>query len=620
MAHPNQTAVREVTTPTLRAFLTSCLNLIMPKAASKREDVPPSLAHAVFCAFATLLPRYPTLYRPEVSRIRLATRSCLAPTLSDGFVPSSLQESARRLVVLLHLTAVKNTGGDEWGKAVRDIILLVHRTADRVFRAIIEDWESTAGYIGEVADINQDLAGGSDSPDDLPPWTGIYAGVDRVTGLLALLEEYIKGETSTPVSIPLGAIMDMATRVLSVVMPSLSDPTGGLRPHPAIDRDERDGLWSGIPRIHIAALRLIEALVDRLREGFVPLAAGAFDLLTWCFSPGRSDETLQSTSYCLARKLLLLIGKSLNRHQVSKLVPIIRSCCRDLMPSDPYTADLGPPSGTIPKESQAQMLNGHTSLQTRIGLQNGLNIQNSTASSDLLPLFVSHLPQKHLDIQIRSLIERTAILTHHSVAILACIMTPFIRKDGRAISSIMPYAMRETADETIVELLLRPRMPVLPAGLNNTSVREPTAFDPENEDDNFTMYPDSSAEQYVTEGGVSTKVLADIDEKEADVHHENPGFGNDSSSGSPLRPSGFSFNAPDHVLPNIPQPPIQTLFAARQTNAVAAEPPLTLSHPPKGKEYDDIKMGEELSDSSDESVHLNMELDTDSDDQGGMDG
>lgn len=290
------------------------------------------------------------------------------------------------------------------------------------------------------------------------------------------------------------------------------------------------------------------------------------------------------------------------------------------MPSDPYTAGLGQPSGTIPKESQAEMLNGHTSLQTRVVLQNGSNIPNSTASSDLLPLFVSHLPQKHLDIQIRSLIERTAILTHHSVAILACIMTPFIRKDGRAISSIMPYAMRETADETIVELLLRPRMPVLPGGLNNTSVREPTAFDPENEDDNFTMYPDTSAEQYVTEGGVSTKVLADIDEKEADQHHEKPGFGNDSPSGSPLRPSGFSSNTPDYVLPNISQPPIQTLFVARQTNTVAAEPPLTLSHPPKGKEYDDIKMGEESSDSSDESVHLNMELDTDSDDQDGMDG
>jgi pre-rRNA-processing protein RIX1 len=617
LAHPYQTLVRELVTPSLPTFMISCLNLISPKATVKKGDVPLSLLSVVFGAFATLLPRYPTLYRPEASRIRLATRPYIAPTLSDGFVPSALQESARRLLVLLHLTTVKNAGGDEWGKATRDLIQQIHRTADNVFRAVIEDWESTAGYVGQAADANQELAGGSNTADDLPPWTGIYAGVDRVIGLLAMLEEYIRAETFTSVSLPIGDIMDMTTRMLSVNIPSSSDPTGGLRPHPAVDRDERDGMWSGIPQIHIASLQLIEAVADRLQEGFIPLAAGAIDQLTWCFSSSKSDQTFQSKAYCLVRKLLLLIGKSLDRRQASKLLPVIRSCCGDLTPHDPYSTDSGPPSGTIPKGRHAQIFNGHTPLKTQIMFLDDLHTQNTVAASQLLPLFVSHLPQNHLDVPIRSLIERTAILTRNREAILACIMTPFIGKDSRVISSIMPYATRRYIDDAMVELLLRPRMPVLPGVLDNTSVKEAAVIGLE--DEGFVMHLDAPAEPCVNDGDVDIKGLTGLDGEEVDQRPGRPGFGHSPSRRSPSRHSGFSFSASAHVPLNIPQSSAQPPSNARQTDMMLVDPSLALPLAAKRMEHDDVKMGEEPLESSDESVHLNMELDTDSDDQGSLD-
>jgi pre-rRNA-processing protein RIX1 len=123
------------------------------------------------------------------------------------------------LFVLLHLTVAKNAGGDDWGKAVRDLVKETHLTADQVFRAVIEDWESTVGYIGVAVDVNQELARASTTTVDLPHWSGIDAGIERLVGLLSMLSEYFKNETSSPVSIPLGSIVDMITRMLSIPIP-----------------------------------------------------------------------------------------------------------------------------------------------------------------------------------------------------------------------------------------------------------------------------------------------------------------------------------------------------------------------------------------------------------------
>ena len=54
------------------------------------------------------------------------------------------------------------------------------------------------------------------------------------------------------------------------------------------------------------------------------------------------------------------------------------------------------------------------------------------SASELLPLFMSHIPQRHLDISLRSLVERTAILSHNKNGMLASILNPFVGKNGKA--------------------------------------------------------------------------------------------------------------------------------------------------------------------------------------------
>lgn len=619
MTHPYQTLVREVTTPTLPTFVTSCLNLILSKSSGKNFDVPSSLIEAIFCSFATLLPRHTTIYRPEVSRIRLATKPYLAPTLSDGFVPSSLRESARRLVVLLHLTAPKNAGGEEWGKAVRSLVKEVHVTADQVFRAVVEDWESTAGYIGEPVDFNQELAGGSDAADGLPSWTGIHAGVERLVGLLAILEGYIKSETSTPVSIPLGVVMDMVTRMLSIAIPSSSGSSGSVRLHPAVDRDERDGLWSGMPQIYVAALQLINTLADRLQEGFLPLAQGALNQLTWVFPSGRHDPSFRQQTYRLSAKTLMFIGKGLDRNQAAKLIPIVRFCCRDLQ-ADPGSVSSGSPSGTIPSELKVTSHNGATPLQSTAGVAVDSRMENTElfgTASELLPLLISRLPQQYLDISLRALIERTAILTHNKDAMLAGTLNPFIGKDGTVMTSILPHMTREFGDDDVVEVLLRPRMPLVPSPVAKISMEEGVVGLSEDED-MVMQHQDTISEQEGPRGGAVGPGEINLDGRGDDASTESHGLGNTFSARSLARDA----NA-DSSVSRTNSPALGTALAS----------PPSLSQPPAGPigstsqthtqslqraEHVDTNMDEDSSDSDDGSVHLTMELDTDTDDDGAV--
>ncbi|RAL60139.1 hypothetical protein DID88_000764 [Monilinia fructigena] len=171
MTHQYQTLVREITTPTLPTFVTSCLNLISSKPSL---DMSSSIVETVFQSFTMLLPRHTTIFRPFASQLRAVTRPYLACTLCDkGHVSLSVKDGARKLVVVLHQTVAKNGGGEEWGKAVRDLVQDIHVTADQVFRAVVEDWESTAGYIAEPVNVNEELSGGARTPEDLSRWTGI---------------------------------------------------------------------------------------------------------------------------------------------------------------------------------------------------------------------------------------------------------------------------------------------------------------------------------------------------------------------------------------------------------------------------------------------------------------
>jgi pre-rRNA-processing protein RIX1 len=605
MTQPYQTLVREITTPTLPAFITSCLNLISPKSSSKAVDVPSSLRETIFRSFCMLLPRHTTIYRPFISHIRQAIRPFLAPTSSDNqFVSQLLKESAQHLDVLLHQTAPKNSGGEEWGKAVRGLVQTVHETADHVFRAVIEDWESTASYSGRAVDVNQPLHGGGNAAEDLLPWTGINSGVERITGLLELLAEYFKSETSTSVAIPLGSVFDMVTRMLSIAVPPSSAESsnghGAARLHPAIDRDERDGLWSGMPQIYVATLQVINTIAERIEEAFLSISQGSLDQLAWVFPFGKHSPDFRLNAYKLTAKTLFYIGQSFDRAQVGRLSGIIRSCCRDLQIVDPVLGGLGAveDSGRKAKgQLEGSNHNADTFLRTTIAvpLKETAKPPVATEAGELLPLLLSHIPQQCLDLSLRSLVERTAILTHNKGAMLASILNPFVGKNGKAMTSILPHLTREFGNDDTVEILLRPRLPLLPSASTRSFNEERVKEDSEDEDMDIHPEPGSTEENMP----LATPLLQD-------AAAARPGFGPPTDTPDSKHPlSNFAgFGSHEGSLPMPLSMPI------------SAPMPKTNSAPdylaPKN-DHADIDMDQDEESSGKESVHLTMQLDTDSD-------
>ena len=603
MTHPYQTLLREITTPTLPGFVTSCLNLVSSKSPTAKSS---PLLGVVLCCMATLLPCHTTVFRPFVAQTKEVVRPFLAPTQSDcRFVSSSVKTCARRLVVLLHQTAPKNTGGEEWGKALREVVKQIHGTADHVFRAVVEDWESSAGYTIGVVDVNQHVSGGGSSKEDLPRWSGIAAGVRRLVGLLELLQEYFKAETPYAVSIPLGSIFDVITRLLSLQMPSSSSVQKSERGrlHPAIDRDEKDGLWCGLPQIYVAALQVVDIMAQRLEEGFMPMAQGSLDQVAWVFASGKHAPDFRLVIYQVVGKLLSLSGPGLDKAQASALFSIVRSACDDAQgerlggPNAAVgTSALG--AGNISKSSPAGPM-PQSPLQ--LGKKDGL----CEAANAALPIFMSHIPQEHVDICLRSLMERTAILTHNKEAMLASVLHPFLGRGAKAMPSIVPHLTRAFPHDAVTEMLLRPRMPLVPAGMSSALTYE--ADVPEStEDAQYDMQPELNR--------TPSPHPAVRSEASINVKASTPGLG---MAPSQSHDRGSQVFGNPTVMPIIPSSP-HTMMPASISTAPAipvAETTLASQHAkPDHHDSHDVNMTAEASDSDDESVHLTMELDTDSDD------
>ncbi|KAI9646991.1 hypothetical protein NHQ30_004992 [Ciborinia camelliae] len=589
MTHQYQTLVREITTPTLPTFVTSSLNVISPKSSMNVLDVSPSLVETVFRSFAMLLPRYTTVFRPFASQLRAVTRPYLASTICDrSHVPFSVKESARKLVVILHQTVAKNGGGEEWGKAVRGLVQDIHKTADQVFRAVVEDWESTAGYIAEPVNVNEELSGGARTPEDLSRWTGIDAGIERLVGLLEFLDEYLKGPTPSAVTIPVGSIFDAITRILSISLPldSTDSNSGSLRLHPAIDRDERDGLWTGLPKVFVSAMDLISTMSATLEQSFVSLAQGSLDLLIWSFSSGRTHQEVRASTYSLASKLLPLVSQSLDKSRVSKLVPIMRACCKDLETS--YSGiSSSEANRSLPKGMSSQ--NADTLLHGSISTIVVVDPNVVAAATSLLPVLLSDLPQGYLDISMRSQLERTAILGHNKEAMLASILNPFVGKNGKALASVLPHITRAFPNDDSVEILLRPRMPMIPAK-HSTSALNDLTEDLDTEDDIM----DSIDEVPLTNKSVDESDL---------LMSENDSRGIPGENFSTTLANGFPTTSTRQTEAPAPLPTLsQTLPESRPLGQRTMNTDTIMS-------YDDA---DDSDSDSDGSVHLTMQLDSDS--------
>ncbi|KAI9764279.1 MAG: hypothetical protein M1840_008570 [Geoglossum simile] len=493
---PYQTLKREIVTPTLPQFITSCLNLVRSRQSPDFEEfnVSSPLLPNILDAFCILIPHHPTLFRPHLVRIGLLISPLLAPTTSPFPLDDEEDTAARaprvispqcatvaqHLHVLLPYCAPKKTSSGVWLGELKTTVLEVHKTSDQVFRAVIEDWEPTSRH---PHGINASTFGDTVGDDGgkamgLPGWTGIQAGIERLVGLLGLLVKYIATPTGATVSLPLGSVLDILTRIFSLTVPSSREKDSrqeGIRLNPQIGTEEREGLWVGLPQVHVAGMELLVVLVERLGSSFFPMVQGSLDQISWVFNAEQWNVDIRTATYTVLAKILCIAGVSLPKSSVSTLSRIFKSCCHDLLPpgqkasAASSTSNLKVQNKKVGR-SQQLSTNADSFLSSPASFPSTPDAHNlypglRQAAHALLPLVFLSVPSQHLQLSLRSQVDRTAILTQHKGAMIASVLyPPGTLEGGKVRSSILPHFARSYPRDPEAEGLFRPRMPVIPTG------------------------------------------------------------------------------------------------------------------------------------------------------------
>ncbi|CAI4218337.1 unnamed protein product [Parascedosporium putredinis] len=174
--HGYQTLVREIATPTIPGFITACLQLLKSSAPGQPLRAPVAVVETIIGALATVIPLYPTTSRP-VER----------PAFRNG-------------------KALSRHGRPN-----------IPRRQGNV--------EPPPGYVASKVVLGEAPRGGGDSADMLPAWVGVGPGSQRLIGLLGFMAEFILQPTKSPISIPVGVLVDAVSRVAQIARHSPKSQT-----------------------------------------------------------------------------------------------------------------------------------------------------------------------------------------------------------------------------------------------------------------------------------------------------------------------------------------------------------------------------------------------------------
>lgn len=632
LVQPYQTLIREVVTPTLPAFGAACVQLLKANTST-----PPHVSETICDALSTLIPHHPATLRPLTSQLRTAVRPYLAPTCADHlYVPANLSRAARRMVIAMHFVAAKSSGSDEWNKLVDTILRDLHQTADQVLRAVDESWQATGGYDRTRVSTDGEPRGGAESsPEQLPSWSGVTAGAERLAGLFAYLEETLRCSTKSAVTIPIGAYLDAICRisVIARLSPKTQTWDQALDTNASVDRDEKDDLWSSIPNLHVAAMSLLLTMIQRLESDMIPLVPEAVDHLVRVVKSGMSVASIRSIGYRVLNQLLSIAGLTMPKIIVDMLDPILGACCRDLQQD---AGVLKPVEKQVPSSKESKK-NGSSVALANVDLflqKPDSNVSDSTlklepahrqAAAELLATLLSSLTQAHLKPTMRGLIDKTAIVTVNHDAMLSSVLNPYRDQRGRLYPSILPYFCRQFPNDQGLEIL---RSNLRTSSINGSS-------------DLFASFQKVMEEQEQQEENREVETDADDEMADADV----PSTERDATG--TIKRGDLSQLGPLASLPKNSSAEIsqENPFAARagvEDNgfaAVASDSPPKRKHdgadaamPAKRLEVEKLEerpratraaaaavtkpeVEDDEDDDSDVSVHLNMELEDDDDDE-----
>ena len=415
----------------------------------------PARLNIVLQSFIELLPRFPNSFKPYLTPLREIIFPYVAPTATSAFPSQATGCSAfltckfaRKLLVLAEL--VVDFDRDKYFETgLKDTILSLHKTADLVFRSVIEEWTphpdlrqsySTNFHSNGVEDHEvQDL-----QPQDLPlpGWRGIWAGLDRLDGILQTLQAYIATRRTKPSLYRVHGVLDALDRVMSAIAPADDE---SVRAKPGYTKDEREALYSRLPSLHISAMKTYHLMTLRFGVSLAPIIPLILLQMQWVFDHESMSLDVRQTSYDLISHFLSASRAGLALpHQASEgLLRVVQAACNDLDKVQ-RSADMDP----FPEVT--------------------------AAASKLLATVLSTTSDTFLSMPLRAQIERIAILTKDQDILLAGAMNP-PTKHGRAKSapSILPFLARQAPAMPAVEALIRPQMPVIGQSFEPYTVESP---------------------------------------------------------------------------------------------------------------------------------------------------
>ncbi|KAI1378231.1 hypothetical protein F4677DRAFT_387652 [Hypoxylon crocopeplum] len=648
LIHAYPTLVREIVTPTLPTFTAACLQILKPPVSSKAAKAPYSLVETIFEAFSIIIPLHSTTLRQSAAKIRAETRFYIAPTISDGVViPTSLQASSRHLAIRLHMTAVKGGDSTEWAKHLDGLIKTFHSTAEQVFRAVQEHWESVSGHVSDYTsqsvNFNEEPQGGSVNPDQLPTWTGIYAGSERMIGLLDFISGYIRCRTKTAVTIPISEIIDIVKRISSIMPPIQGrEKSTYSQLNSAAGREERDELWTVFPDIQLATMKLLLTLVQRLGRNFVPVAQESLEELLRMFESSYRLPEIRTMVFLLTREILQLCGPTIAKLTVEGLSLVIKTCCRDLLGSAGHLRRPKQPASTLQDglKSKSASQNADAFLGNKVDdefITVSLSKDHISAAAALLATLFSHIPQQHLPSSLRAHMLRTAILCQNRDAQMASVLHPSRDKNGRTPQVILPYLIQQFPHDDSVEILrfnFRPmatgyRDDVVDMDVDDASVEDEPEEEPSSNgfsfsrpfESSFTTVPDTLAAASSTDE--VPRSPSRVQAVEAAAEAPNPFF---------FKPvSETVVTSEDHTAVVVESPPPTNLLKRKSeaadimvskrveinTTTISAPVPTVIDSPCHAATMSGVGPDQESDEESFKgSIHLDLDLDSDSDEEG----
>ncbi|KAF1915661.1 rRNA processing/ribosome biogenesis-domain-containing protein [Ampelomyces quisqualis] len=589
------TLIRDITTPSLPPFIQSCLHMAHSKA-------PATLVQVILETFNQLLPRHPTIFRPYLKQLHPLLARMLAPTPSNALeqeqsapakmaLTDGLVHAAQQLYVQTSTCAPKGAASEEWEKHLKTAIGQTHRVADRVFRAVFEDWQPSSQEPSANGHTLDDQVQDLESNDmALPPWSGLFAGSERLTQLVRLLHHFLANPTPQTIAVNISALMDLITRMLSITIPSSAGKAdqNTVKLNNQISKEERENLWLVLPGMHAATIELLLVLAERSVSSTLPLDALIVDQIVWVFASEKDFIQVRTACYHVIATLLKRSGVALSKSSVDSLVPLMRACCDDLLPSESASTS----AKAIPSQTKT---NGVTSSQTTANADTFLNSTKGAIDITsgfegleesawlLLPVLLGHVRAQYLSDALRSRLDRTAILTQHKDAMIASVLNPPpSKKFGKPAASILPLMARSFPDSPDVEGLLRPRMPAIRLGNQDTGTEDDAEEEEESED----------AEDEIVESEAEQEDMATDPGDDKFMGHELDTI---LESAGRTEPAMKDFSTPDPAEPEAPAPAIlEQPLTRRETrssteSAKRAQLELAPSSPSKRRKTGEVK-------------------------------